>query len=238
MDSLTRWSIALGVGVFAGLGLFAGYHLATVDAQKESLNYAVEQLVPDRGELDVAVEFDTYDIYELSDFVAMVDEAGLEQVIDCGGYQHIGEVFHPAHGCTVDFEIPEALDLYDGTADVIRSDFSLTVGKYRSEYQDILLAADTVKVTTDAGEQNATFEGGHTFTLAFLERGTFNTGIEPWQFAVSVVPYPAIWLTVAAAGGIVTILATLIIRPRREEKLAEADTVGIEAFDPLFEDED
>lgn len=227
-DGLTRWSIALGVGAVALMGALGGFYAAAGDAQRESFRSAIDQLVPERASFDATVELDTYDLEEYGQFADLLQRADVERTIDCGGYEPIGGVFHPAHVCTADAHLTDALTLFGANADVVRDDYTLTVGKYRSPYEDILLAADTVRIETASGTQNVTYEGGGTFALTFLERAPSAATSEPWQFALASVPYGVIWLTALAVGGIATVVASVLIRQRREQAV---ETVGVEFFD-------
>lgn len=224
MDTLNRWSIAVGAGALAGMMLILGNYLASDDAKDESTRFAVNQLTQDRKTLDARVEFATYSIEEMSDFADLLVEEDLKHEIWCGGYQN------PAHICTVDADIPAALDLASAYAPVLRDEITLTVGTYVSEYADVLGAAHTVITDTGAGVQNVTNEGG-VFTVSYLERGSFASNNEPWQYALATVPGFALWLSAAAIAVIGTVLAAATIRPSAPEPV---ETVGIEYFDEPY----
>lgn len=231
MDGLTRWSIALGVGAIVGLAALGGYNVASTDAKQESLNAAIDQLMPDQAVLDATFEFDTFDRAELSEIIELIVESDVEGVWTCGGYQPIGEAFHPAHVCAGGASLTAALDLYDANANVIRDDFTLTVGKYSSPYKDLLVAADTVIVDTTDGVKNATYEGNGTFTLTFMDRGPTHSHSAPWQFALAAVPAWAVFLTAGGIAGLLTVLVSGLIRQKEEEPV---ETVGVEYFDEVL----
>jgi len=227
-DALTRWSISLGIGVFTLLGLVAGFHFATGDALRESFSSAVDQLVPERAVLDAAIEFDSYDTDEHVHLAQLLQDADVEREVGCGPYFYHGDVGHPTHVCQIDAYLPEALNIFDANANVHRDDFTLTVGEYHSKYEDILLAADTIRVQTDNGPQNATYEGGGTFTLSFLDQVRTPAHSAPWQFALAAVPAGVVWLALAGVAGVVAIVASVLIRQRPTEQV---ETVGVEFFD-------
>lgn len=230
MDNLTRWAIGLGAGVAVGMTALGAHHFATFDAKNETFSYALQQVTPENKELDVIVEFDSYDIEPFVEIAQLLQDANVERSIGCGS----GVVSNPAHVCTADATIPDGLHLTQAKADVVRDDYALTIGEYRSEYEDILTRAGTILVDTGTGLRPVTYEGGGTFTLGFLGQSPKAGKSESWQFAVAAVPYTPVWLAAGALGAVVTVLVAGCFRPREEPAPVE---VGVEFFDDLLEDE-
>ena len=230
MDNLTRWGIGLGAGIFAGMAALGAHHIVTADAKNDMFSYAVDQLVPDFAELDVVIEYDTYDIDQFVEMAQLLQDADVERSFGCGS----GVVTNPAHVCAADAVIPGGLHLTNANADVVRENYALTVGEYRSEYEDILTRAGSVLVDTGTGLRPVTYEGGGTFTLGYLGKSLSNTKSEPWQFAVAAVPYTPVWLGAGALAAVVAVLVAGCFRPREEPAVEEA---GVEFFDVLEEDE-
>ena len=222
MDSLTRWSIGLGVGAFLGMAVLGANYWVTAEAKDESFGQSLRQIGPEAEKLDAVIEYDSFDIPSYADVAQLLQDADAERYISCGGYGN------PAHVCYIDATIPDALQLSGSNADVIRGAYALTVAEYHSEYDDILEAAGTVLVDTGNGPRPVTYEGNGTFTLGFLAKNTAETSIEPWRFTVAAVPPAALWLAVGALASIVTVLATAAFRPSREPQI---ETVGVEFFD-------
>jgi len=229
MDNFTRWSIGLGAGIFAGLAALGAHHVVTSDARQQSYSYAVDQLVPNYAELDVVVEFDTYDTERFVTMAQLLQDADVPREIGCGGYPN------PAHVCATDATIPGGLRLINASADVVRDDYSLTVGEYRSEYEEILARAASVLVDTGTGLRPVTYEGGGRFTLGYLGHSPSHGQNEPWQFALAAVPILTVWLGAGALAALVTVLVTGCFRPREEPEVEE---VGVEFFDELEGEDD
>lgn len=227
MDTLTRWSISIGVGALLGLGVLGAHNAITMEPQNESAGFALTQLVPEHKTVDVTIHYDTFN---LDDYVAMVgkiQQAGISQDNTCGG------PLNPAHVCTITATLPHALDLRGAHADVIRDSFALTTGDYRSRYQDILTTAGTVLATTDGSQRPVTYEGNGTFTLDFIGTQSMSARIDSWRFAVAAIPNPAVWLGAGAVAIAGAVLFAALFRPRPEQLVDEG---GVEVFDELFED--
>lgn len=227
MDNVNRWAIGLGAGIFAGMLALGVHHVATSGAHSEMSNHALNQLVPDYAELDVVVEYDTYDVDAFVEMARKLQDADVERAIGCGGYPN------PAHVCSADATIPGGLHLTAANADVVRDQYALTIGEYRSEYEEILTQASSVLVDTGTGLRPATYEGGGTFTLGYLGEVQLSGQNEPWQFAVASVGYAPVWLVSVALSAIIAVLVTGAIRPEREPVIEE---LGVEFFDVLDED--
>lgn len=229
MDNLTRWSIGLGAGILISLGGLSAYIAATAEVQNRSFGYALDQVTPDFASLDVVIEYDSFSLEDFSAFAEVLQNTAPqpERLVGCGGYGN------PAHVCTIDATLPGALHLTNANADVIRDKYALTIGEYRSEYEEALLTADSVLVDTGEGLRPVTYEGNGTFTLGFLGEQSLGRDFEPWQFAAAAVPAGAVWLAAAAIAAAGTVLVAAAFRPRREDAIEE---VGIEVFDELVRD--
>lgn len=210
-DNLTRWAIGLGVGALAGATMMVGHLMLTSDIQAQSARSATSRLAIEHSQLDATIEFDSYDREKYADYAQLISAAGLDQEIWCGGYEN------RAHGCTIDAVIPNAFFLTSGTTQLLSGNYTLTTGKYRTEYLDILKQAATITVQTDAGPQNATYQGGGEFTLTLVDKAAASAEAESWRTQLARVPNGAVWV---AAGGVATVVAVLfagLFRPREEE---------------------
>lgn len=226
MDNLTRWAIGLGAGIFTGMLILGGHYAATAGANYESFSNAVDRLIPDYTTLDAVIAADTFNARTYTDLVTTLHEVSPDWMADCGGY------LNPAHVCTIDGTIPDALHLSSVTPSVIRDSYALTVGEYRSDYEDLLRNADTVLVDTGTGLRPVTYEGNGTFTLGYLGSAPATGENKPWQFALAAVPVVPVWLTVGAVAAIISVLVAACFRPQREPEVEE---VGVEFFDILRE---
>lgn len=227
MESYQRWAIGLGAGIFAGMAVLGVHHVTTSDAQNEMAGHAINQLVPDYSELDVVMEFDTYDVDEFVTMATMLQDADVKREIGCGGYPN------PAHVCSADATFTAGLELKGAKTDVVRDSYALTIGEYRSEYTDILERASSVLVDTGTGLRPVTYEGNGTFTLGYLAKSVLSSKSEPWQFAIASVGYTPVWLSAAALAAVIAVLVTASIRPTRTPEVEE---VGVEFFDVLTEE--
>lgn len=224
MDNLTRWAIGLGAGILVGMTLLGGHYMATASAINETYSDAVDRLVPDYTRLDAVIQFDSYGARSYVELASLLHEGGVSWMTECGGYEN------PAHGCAIDATVPDALRLRAVTPSVVRDSYAMTIGEYRSDYEDILTRAGTVLVDTGTGLRPVTYEGNGTFTLAYLGKAPVSGQNEPWQFALAAVPAAPIWLTVGAVSAIIAVLVAGCFRPRTDPAVDEA---GIEFFDQL-----
>lgn len=227
MDALNRWAIGLGAGIFAGMAALGVHHVMAASAVDEMSNHAMSHLTPDFASLDVTMQFDTYDMNEFVHMAMLLQEADVERAIGCGS----GIIANPAHVCSADATIPDALDLKAARSDVVRDSYTLTIGEYRSEHEEILKRASSILVDTGTGPRPVTYEGNGTFTLGYLGRTVTSGSNEPWQFAVASVGYTPVWLTAGALAAIVSVLVTACFRPQEEPVVEE---MGVEIFD-VFE---
>lgn len=226
MDNLNRWAIGLGAGVLTGMILLGGHYVATASVTRAAMSDSIDRLIPRFISLDASIELDTFDAQTYTEALGQLHEIGADALADCGGY------LHPAHACIVDATIPDALRLREVKPGVIRNTYSLTIGEYRSDYEALLTAANTVKVDTGTGLRPITYEGNGTFSLGYLGRSPTNGKAEGWQFALAAVPAAPVWLTVGSFSTVVAVLVAACFRPRREP---EADAAGVEVFDVLYE---
>lgn len=223
-DGLIRWSLSLGAGAAALIGVAGlSYHFLSAP-RGEIAAYGSRAPISEEYLRSVDVTYTSFDSDKVTDFIINdVWFAGASHEALFDGCDN-----EPASACTVSTHIVDGLERRGTSVPAIASDKAVTIGVYDSKFMDMLRKASTVTTVID-GVVYPVFPDGDRMAISKIEDVTTSLRAEPWQVALAVVPWPADYALAAGVGGLVAVLMSLLIRDREYEW----DVVSLEEFDAV-----